>query len=81
MEGSTRGEVEELIEVIRNIHASGTKILMIEHLVHVIVELAQHVMVLNFGEKLYEGKPNDVVSHPAVIETYLGKPMDSKVSA
>lgn len=81
MAGSTRGEVEELIEVLRNIHASGTTILMIEHLVHVIVELAQHVMVLNFGEKLYEGKPNDVVSHPAVIETYLGKPMDSKVSA
>jgi ABC-type branched-subunit amino acid transport system ATPase component len=81
MAGSTRGEIEELIEVLRNIHADGTTILMIEHLVHVIVELAQHVMVLNFGEKLHEGKPDDVVSHPMVIETYLGKPMESKVCA
>lgn len=81
MAGSTRGEVDELVEVLRNIHASGTTVLMIEHLVHVIVELAQHVMVLNFGQKLYEGRPDDVVAHPDVIETYLGKPMDIAVSA
>ncbi len=61
------------MQVLRDIHAAGTTILMIEHLVHVIVELAQHVVVLNFGRKLAEGSPEEIVANPAVIETYLGR--------
>jgi ABC-type branched-subunit amino acid transport system ATPase component len=72
MAGSTHREVVELMEVLNDIHATGTTILMIEHLVHVIVELAQHVVVLNFGKKLAEGAPDDIVANPVVIETYLG---------
>ena len=74
MAGIQRGEVEDLMDVLERIHKSGTTILMIEHLVHVIVRLAQHVVVLNFGEKLFEGEPGAVLEHPAVIESYLGKP-------
>ncbi len=72
MAGSTHREVIELMQVLRDIHAAGTTILMIEHLVHVIVDLAQHVVVLNFGRKLAEGSPDEIVANPAVIETYLG---------
>ena len=72
MAGSTHREVVELMQVLRDIHAAGTTILMIEHLVHVIVDLAQHVVVLNFGRKLAEGTPEEIVANPAVIETYLG---------
>ena len=62
------------MDVLERIHKSGTTILMIEHLVHVIARLAQHVVVLNFGEKLFEGEPTAVLEHPSVIESYLGKP-------
>jgi branched-chain amino acid transport system ATP-binding protein len=75
MAGIQRGEVDDLMDVLENIHKEGTTILMIEHLVHVIVRLAKHVVVLNFGEKLFEGEPAEVLKHPDVIESYLGKPL------
>ena len=75
MAGVQRGEVDDLMDVLERIHKDGTTILMIEHLVHVIVRLAQHVVVLNFGEKLFEGEPAAVLEHPAVRESYLGKPL------
>lgn len=77
MAGIQRGEVEDLMDVLERIHQEGTTILMIEHLVHVIVRLAQHVVVLNFGEKLFEGKPAAALEHPLVMESYLGKPLEA----
>jgi branched-chain amino acid transport system ATP-binding protein len=77
MGGVTRGEVGDLMEVLRRIHGAGVTIIMIEHLVEVIMELSQRVMVLNFGQKLFEGAPDAVVEHPAVIESYLGKPLEA----
>ncbi len=72
MAGSTHREVVELMEVLRDIHGEGTTVLMIEHLVHVIVALAERVVVLNFGKKLAEGTPTEILADPKVIETYLG---------
>lgn len=76
MGGVSRHDIEDLLVVLRRIHADGVTIVMIEHLVEVILALAQHVVVLNFGEKLFEGTPHDVVAHPAVIESYLGRPLE-----
>jgi branched-chain amino acid transport system ATP-binding protein len=67
------------MHLLQRIHRSGVSILMIEHLVHVILELAEHVFVLNFGEELFQGKPHDVMAHPEVIESYLGKPLTEAV--
>ena len=75
MAGSSQTDIEDLMRLLKRIHKSGVTILMIEHLVHVILELAQHVFVLNFGQELYQGKPDDVIAHPEVIESYLGKPL------
>lgn len=77
MAGSTHSDIVELMRLLKRIHASGLTILMIEHLVHVILELSEHVFVLNFGQELFQGKPQDVIEHPEVIESYLGKPLDS----
>ncbi len=76
MAGSTHAEVVELMDVLRDIHRAGTTIVMIEHLVHVIVELAERVVVLNLGEKLTEGTPAEIQDDPRVIETYLGRKLE-----
>jgi branched-chain amino acid transport system ATP-binding protein len=75
MGGLTRGEIEDLMVVLQRIHAAGTTVVMIEHLVHVILDLCDHVFVLNFGRELFRGTPQEVVSNPEVIEAYLGKPL------
>ena len=79
MAGSTQGDIEDLMQLLQRIHGNGVAILMIEHLVPVILELAEHVFVLNFGEELFQGKPDDVIAHPEVIESYLGKPLAEAV--
>lgn len=76
MGGLNRDEIEDLMRALRRIHAAGTTIVMIEHLVHVIVALAQRVIVLNFGSKLYEGLPQAAIADPEVIEAYLGRPAE-----
>jgi branched-chain amino acid transport system ATP-binding protein len=76
MAGLTRGEVEEMMDVLTEVSRSGVTILMIEHLVHVILALADRVFVLNFGEELFQGSPDEVMSHPEVIESYLGRPLE-----
>jgi branched-chain amino acid transport system ATP-binding protein len=75
MGGLTWNEIEDVMATLRRIHAAGATIVMIEHVVHVILDMCDHVFVLNFGRELFRGTPQDVVSHPEVIEAYLGKPV------
>ncbi len=76
MAGLAGGEVEVLMDVVERVANSGTTILMIEHLVGVILALTDRVLVLDFGRELFQGAPEDVVAHPEVINSYLGKPLD-----
>jgi branched-chain amino acid transport system ATP-binding protein len=77
MGGLSGPEITDIVEVLERIHGAGVTILMIEHVVEVILRLTGRVVVLNFGEKLFEGTPQEVVEHPAVIETYLGRPLEA----
>ncbi|OJY45861.1 MAG: hypothetical protein BGP08_06580 [Rhizobiales bacterium 64-17] len=73
MSGLTGAEIDGIMDVVERVADHGVTILMIEHLVGVILALTDRVLVLNFGRELFQGTPEDVVAHPAVIESYLGR--------
>jgi branched-chain amino acid transport system ATP-binding protein len=76
MSGLTGAEIDAVMDAIERVADSGVTILMIEHLVGVILALADRVLVLNFGRELFQGVPEEVIAHPDVIESYLGQPLE-----
>ena len=72
--GLTEHECQELVETIRAIHARGTTIVWIEHIVHALVSVASRLMVMNFGQMLAEGEPHAVMTDARVREVYMGIP-------
>jgi len=72
MAGLNLTEIERTIELVREINAAGITVIVIEHVMKAVLALCDRAMVLNFGRKLTEGKPLDVVNEPAVVEAYLG---------
>jgi branched-chain amino acid transport system ATP-binding protein len=65
-------EVAEMIPVVRGLVASGTTVLMIEHVMQAVMNLAEHVWVLAQGQLIASGAPAEITSNAAVIEAYLG---------
>ena len=70
--GLSQEEIRPLVGVIRSLKEEGITILLIEHNVPFVMEVCDRLVVLNFGEKLCEGTPQEVRSDKRVIEAYLG---------
>lgn len=72
--GMNPEEVAELSELIVKIHKEfNLTTFVIEHHMDLIVEVCPHVICMNFGEKIAEGTPEEVMNHPEVIKAYLGE--------
>ena len=66
-------EVDNAVAVVRRIHASGIAIVLVEHLLRVVNQLATRIVVLDHGRVLAEGDPAGVMADPDVIHAYLGR--------
>ncbi len=70
--GLNGSDLDELIALVRAVHREGASVILVEHVQEVIHQLAQRVVVLEWGEKLMEGTPAEVSNDPRVVEIYLG---------
>lgn len=66
-------EIAEMLPVVRNLVAAGITVLMIEHVMQAVMNLASHVWVLAQGELIAQGTPAEVTGNERVIEAYLGQ--------
>jgi branched-chain amino acid transport system ATP-binding protein len=73
MSGLTPTEITEVIGTIQKIKEKGLTLVLIEHVMRVIMELSDRIIMLNFGEKFIEGTPSDIVKDKGVAKAYLGE--------
>ncbi len=80
MGGLNPSEIQDAMKLIRSIRDSGVTVLMIEHHVHAVVGVSDRILVLNFGQKIAEGTPSEVIRDPEVVSAYLGtEPVESNL--
>lgn len=71
--GLNASETKVMLDLIRRIREQGTTIMYVEHDMKAIMSICDRITVLNFGQKLAEGKPEEIQNNDVVIEAYLGK--------
>jgi branched-chain amino acid transport system ATP-binding protein len=70
--GLTESECVTLVASIKELHGAGVSIIWIEHVVHALLAAVGRLVVLNFGQRIIEGEPMEVIRHPSVQEVYMG---------
>ncbi len=73
MAGLTPKETQEAIALILRLQARGITILLVEHVMEVVMPISHHIVVLDYGQKIAEGRPEEIANDERVIEAYLGE--------
>jgi branched-chain amino acid transport system ATP-binding protein len=71
--GLNVSEIDEILELVRELNGQGITLLVVEHVMRVIMSLSQRIIVLNFGLKIAEGTPEEISRDPRVLDAYLGE--------
>ncbi len=66
-------EITDVLELCRQLNREGITLLVVEHIMQVIMNLCQQIIVLHYGEKIAEGTPQEITHDPRVLEAYLGE--------
>jgi branched-chain amino acid transport system ATP-binding protein len=73
MAGLSSGEVDDILAILTALNDQGITIIMIEHIMRAVMRFSQRIVVLDAGQTIAEGTPDDIIRNPAVEKAYLGE--------